>query len=482
MIAKRIAVFWLAAALAACDGKSNRDASQDDGAGDEASDGPLDDPVSEPDIDATDPPIDDRHDEPAFDWPEEPTGAVYYVAKDGNDDNPGTEELPWLTLQHAADTLVAGETVYVKEGTYNEQVMPQNSGSSGMPISYMAYPGDAVTLDGAGIDFNWAGLFHIQDRSFIRVSGFSIVDSAFFGVYVSGNGVTDIMIDGLTVIESQSSGIQIFGRSSDPRPGNIVIRGNRVERPCANGDQEGISLSAVDGFEVSGNAVIDSFKEGIDAKDGCANGIITGNEVQNADYGGPGIYIDAYDLDSSNIEVFGNVVHGQGEGLSLGTEQGGSLVNIKLVNNVVYTDGNGVGIHRFTTDGSHLKRDIVIINNTFHVGGICIQVTAERTTFENFVIRNNILSGPDYGEINFVTLLETDLALDHNLFTSTSSIYGQDYLEGDPLFVDPAGADFHLQAGSPAVDSGSAELAPSTDLDGAARPAGAGFDMGAYEM
>jgi hypothetical protein len=481
MMGKHIGLFWIAAALSACHGTSSSDASQD-GAGDEPTDGPWDDSGTDPQNDAHDPLNDDRQDEPAVDFPEEPTGNVYYVAKDGNDDNPGTEELPWLTLQHAADTLAAGDTVYVKEGTYSEQVRPQSSGSPGRPISYLAYPGDTVTLDGSGIDFNWAGLVHIQDQSFIRVSGFSIVNSAFFGVYVSGSGITDIEIDNLSIADSQSSGIQIFGRSSDPRPGGIVIRGNRVERPCANLDQEGISLSGVDGFEVAGNSVIDSFKEGIDAKDGCANGIITGNEVRNADYGGPGIYIDAYDLDSSAIEVFGNVIYGQGEGLSLGTEQGGSLEDIKLYNNLVFTDGNGVGIHRFTTAGSHLKKDILIINNTFHVGGICLQVTAEREHFENFVVRNNIFSGPDYGMINFVTLLESDVVLDHNLFTSTSSVYGQSYVQGDPLFVDPAGGNFHLRAGSPAVDSGSAELAPASDLDGIARPVGAGFDMGAYEM
>jgi hypothetical protein len=61
----------------------------------------------------------------------------------------------------------------------------------------------------------------------------------------------------------------------------------------------------------------------------------------------------------------------------------------------------------------------------------------------------------------------------------------------DPLFVNAGGGDFHLQAGSPCIDSASVN-GPATDLDGNARPidvpgigrdgTGDEFDMGAYEF
>ena len=68
-------------------------------------------------------------------------GATYYVAPNGSDANPGTEAQPWCTIQKAAATLIAGDTAYVKAGTYNEKVVPQNSGSPGNYITYTAYPG-----------------------------------------------------------------------------------------------------------------------------------------------------------------------------------------------------------------------------------------------------------------------------------------------------------------------------------------------------
>ena len=37
---------------------------------------------------------------------------------------------PWCTIQKAANTAVAGDTVYVRGGTYREVVTPANSGTA----------------------------------------------------------------------------------------------------------------------------------------------------------------------------------------------------------------------------------------------------------------------------------------------------------------------------------------------------------------
>ncbi len=53
-------------------------------------------------------------------------------------------------------------------------------------------------------------------------------------------------------------------------------------------------------------------------------------------------------------------------------------------------------------------------------------------------------------------------------------------ITGDPLFVNAPGGDYHLAAGSPAINAGTTVGAPSYDLDGAPRDAQP--DIGAYEF
>ena len=48
------------------------------------------------------------------------------------------------------------------------------------------------------------------------------------------------------------------------------------------------------------------------------------------------------------------------------------------------------------------------------------------------------------------------------------------------LFVDAAGADFHLLPSSPAVDAAT-DMAVPVDLDGNPRPVGPAPDIGAFE-
>ncbi|MBL7798338.1 MAG: right-handed parallel beta-helix repeat-containing protein, partial [Saprospiraceae bacterium] len=73
-------------------------------------------------------------------------------------------------------------------------------------------------------------------------------------------------------------------------------------------------------------------------------------------------------------------------------------------------------------------------------------------------------------------------------YSITPGVYaGVGNLNVDPLFVDAANGDYHLQACSPAIDAGADAGVPATDLDGNARPfdaapnVAADFDMGAYE-
>ena len=72
-----------------------------------------------------------------------------------SDKNPGTEARPLKTIQKAASLATAGDTVYIRVGTYRETVTPANSGSSGAPIAYMPYNNEKVVIDGADPITDW---------------------------------------------------------------------------------------------------------------------------------------------------------------------------------------------------------------------------------------------------------------------------------------------------------------------------------------
>jgi hypothetical protein len=79
--------------------------------------------------------------------------ADYYVATDGDDSNPGTFEEPFRTIGHGADQLVAGDTLYIRDGVYQEYLNWDDhfnaKGTEGNPITVAGYPGETAIIDGS---------------------------------------------------------------------------------------------------------------------------------------------------------------------------------------------------------------------------------------------------------------------------------------------------------------------------------------------
>lgn len=69
--------------------------------------------------------------------------ATYFVRPDGNNANAGNgpaTNQAWATITKAAQTMVAGDSVWIAPGTYRESVAPTNAGSSGNLISFKGNP------------------------------------------------------------------------------------------------------------------------------------------------------------------------------------------------------------------------------------------------------------------------------------------------------------------------------------------------------
>lgn len=74
----------------------------------------------------------------------------YYVSTTGNDSNSGTSvSSAFATIQHAVNSMSAGDTYYILGGTYHEEVdLSGVAGSTGNPITITNYQDEEVILDG----------------------------------------------------------------------------------------------------------------------------------------------------------------------------------------------------------------------------------------------------------------------------------------------------------------------------------------------
>ncbi len=418
------------------------------------------------------------------------SATTYYVDRShpaASNSNPGTEALPWLTIQHAADTLVAGNTVLVKAGTYPERVTITRSGAAGQEIVFAAYPGHTVTLDGTGITLpTWTGLIEVYGASWIRVRGFHVTHAGpgqANGIQVDSS--SHVTIEQNHTLETASSGILVW-LSSD-----VLLDGNEVENAMAAGAASGserITVARTTGFEVRYNHVHHGNQargEGIDAKEGSSLGSIHHNWVHHVP--AIGIYLDSWDQPTHDIDVYANRVHDvAGNGFMLASEMGGLLSNVRVFDNLAYHN-RWVGLTiSDCCSASHPMSNVQVVNNSFwgngwsDWGGGLHHKNPQAT---GVVIRNNGSAGNLSFELLYDGVPVAGSALDHNLVGAwhgySGEVCGTDCQVGDPLWRDALNGDFHLGAGSPAIDHGSATAAPARDFDDRVRDALP--DIGALE-
>lgn len=161
--------------------------------------------------------------------------ATYYVATTGSNSNNGAIGTPWLTLTYALTQVSAGDTINMREGTYNENVQITSGGSSGNPITIQAYGAgsnpEAVWLSGNNYTLptgdsysggtyeygtwyaaNYTGMIDIR-ASYIVIDGINVKESRGRGIemytstWEAGPHITDITIKNLTISGCRQAGM-----------------------------------------------------------------------------------------------------------------------------------------------------------------------------------------------------------------------------------------------------------------------------------
>lgn len=365
-----------------------------------------------------------------------------------------------------ADTTIAGaiarisgggDTVYIRAGTYNEALSSFPSGSSWVSaVTIAAYSGETVTVrpsSGRPLNVTGATSYVIFDSIIFNGSLLSGVNEI---ISIGSGGSHHIRltnVEGTTNADGQivqvsydASFIEFIGGSYHGGRENEAISPRGGYCFYAAGDNNlwdgveaydcvgiGILLyvNSTDhmGFDMSGNVVKNSYVHDIITAPTYANGI----GIMAGGSGG---------VDGSDTDIFNNVVEDIQPGWALSI----SFDNTRVYHNTfAYTSNEAI-------DTGSAANTLNVRNNIFaHTGGVQLAAASGVTQTNN------------------------------RFYSGTTGATGSD-TTGDPLFVtDSANGDFHLQSGSPILNSGANLFSVvATDKDGVARDTSPA--IGAYEF
>jgi Chondroitinase B len=418
------------------------------------------------------------------------SATTYYVATTGSNSNPGSQGSPWLTMQKAADTMVAGDTTIVRNGTYTQgQLVFRTSGASGARITLRAENQYQAILSSTSSCSPSISLY----ASYITIDGLRLTVSP-----------SDVNCTSGTTANSY---IHMWNSNEPVRGGNessgyVGGWAKNLQMDNPNGHRYGAFKTRQDDSIIERNTVygeIEAFKNN--------NAIIRNNLVYSGLRTSQSI---ATKGGSRNTQIYNNTVRILGGGWIQGIVVGGctgspwffdTATQIETYNSVAY---NNVVIN---DNGNTTNRALTVrsASNSAAFNNVLINAVPVEYTLScnsdgippppsiNPVVVNNIFvdqTGGNSYAMGGLTQFTGTSTLDYNNFFGFSSPPSQEHpITGDPLFVNPA-SDWHLRAGSPAIGTGTPRtmtgyggesIVVNQAKDGVTRPANAVWDLGIYQ-
>ena len=316
------------------------------------------------------------------------------------------------------------------------------------------------------------GIYHDVSLSTETMISDNIVYNNGNGIYAGNTyGTAKLIVDGNQVYQNDGTGIEAIGlvtvadnTASDSDWGIHVDRGAVASDNVVHGNTHGI---VVGGYQSSAtareNLVYDNSDTGILAYYGSA---VAGNTSYHNATG-----ISGFSYGSSNIifrgQIVNNVTYGNtDQGVLLDHAAAGTWV---ANNTIVQAVGDGI---RVTDASEHVQ----LWNNIIQVDtGFAMSIASNSQS--GWQSDYNLIYTPGAGQLSNWGGLTFDSRSDwfYELGLDAHSQVGETNAV-DPDFVDPLNGDFHVQAGSPAVDAGD----PTMDFALEPSPNGGRINVGAY--
>jgi hypothetical protein len=377
-----------------------------------------------------------------------------------------------------------------------------NAATNGMIILYIENSSN-ITVTGLKFTRNWG---NFADGIQIRGSGNSvnISNNEFYDIGWSQSKTT------LPNAGQNAHALAVVGSTATSYT-NVFIGGNTI-RDCITGYSESLTIAGnVSNFLIENNTLYGNTNIGIDCTGHYAwtgapanvnyarSGIIRNNTVR--DYAGPaaldaagGIYIDG----GSFITVENNKVYNYKIGFSVGCETPGETNSGNIVRNNQAYNCSLSGIFVGSNQSNSVVQNTQITNNTFYKNGFGTFDNGQ-IAFQNnsgTIVKNNIIY-PTNGRFALVQMsgtTSTSPTISYNLYYRDNADVTNLYLtvNGDasavkqnPLFVNAASSNFHIQSTSPAInagDPGFVAASGETDMDAQTRVQNSRVDIGADEV
>jgi len=251
--------------------------------------------------------------------------------------SPGVIYVPtdFLTIQEAINNASSGDTIFVHNGTYYENLVVNKS------VSLVGEYRDFTIIEGnrtgnvINITVNDVDIMGLT----IKESGTNLYDSGIHVEHSSGNIISQ------NTITDNANGISFYSSSNNVVSDNIIL----------NNYYSGISLSYSSSNVVSGNTILNNYYSGISFYSS-SNNVVSDNTLQN-NYDGISL------SSSSNNVVSGNAILNNYDGISFYPFSSNNVVS----GNTLLNNSNGMYIDSFSSNNTIYHNNF---NNTNQVSSV----------------------------------------------------------------------------------------------------------------